>query len=58
MTGVIKKFFIASMFMWIAPIAILFGFSNNWLPGTIVELNVLFDGFAIDHISEDEISDD
>uniref|UniRef100_A0A5B7BQN3 Vacuolar ATPase assembly integral membrane protein VMA21 homolog n=1 Tax=Davidia involucrata TaxID=16924 RepID=A0A5B7BQN3_DAVIN len=33
MAGVIKKFFIASMFMWITPIAILYGFNNNLLPG-------------------------
>ncbi|XVE81946.1 hypothetical protein DITRI_Ditri15bG0107200 [Diplodiscus trichospermus] len=32
--GVIKKFFIASMFMWIAPLAILYGFNHNLLPGS------------------------
>ncbi|MBA0858494.1 hypothetical protein Goshw_026966 [Gossypium schwendimanii] len=31
--AVIKKFFIASMFMWIAPLAILYGFNHNLLPG-------------------------
>lgn len=36
MTGVIKKFFTVSMLMWIAPIAILFRFNQNWLPGKIV----------------------
>ncbi|GMI95893.1 hypothetical protein like AT1G05780 [Hibiscus trionum] len=32
--AVIKKFFIASMFMWIAPLAILYGFNHNLLPGS------------------------
>ncbi|PON89249.1 Vacuolar ATPase assembly integral membrane protein Vma [Trema orientale] len=32
--GVIKKFFIASMLMWIIPVAILYGFNNNLLPGS------------------------
>ncbi|XVF28513.1 hypothetical protein REPUB_Repub15cG0036000 [Reevesia pubescens] len=32
--GVIKKFFIASMFMWIAPTAILYGFNHNLFPGS------------------------
>ncbi|XP_022760378.1 uncharacterized protein LOC111306764 [Durio zibethinus] len=32
--GVIKKFFIASMFMWIAPLAILYGFNHNFLRGS------------------------
>ncbi|KAI4332070.1 hypothetical protein L6164_017009 [Bauhinia variegata] len=34
MKEVIKKFFIASMFMWAAPIAILYGFNHNLLPGS------------------------
>ncbi|XP_034682215.1 uncharacterized protein LOC117911895 [Vitis riparia] len=34
MAGVIKKFFIASMLMWIAPIAILYGFNHNLFPGS------------------------
>ncbi|KAE7996401.1 hypothetical protein FH972_001130 [Carpinus fangiana] len=34
MGGVIKKFFVASMFMWIAPVAILYGFNHNLLPGS------------------------
>ncbi|XP_015895578.1 uncharacterized protein LOC107429409 [Ziziphus jujuba] len=34
MAAVIKKFFIASMFMWMTPLAILYGFNNNWLPGS------------------------
>ncbi|PPD85654.1 hypothetical protein GOBAR_DD17424 [Gossypium barbadense] len=34
--AVIKKFFIASMFMWIAPLAILYGFNHNLLPVNIV----------------------
>ncbi|KAL5578292.1 hypothetical protein UlMin_019991 [Ulmus minor] len=33
MTGVVRKFFIASMFMWMAPVAILYGFNHNWFPG-------------------------
>ncbi|KAJ8466115.1 hypothetical protein OPV22_028667 [Ensete ventricosum] len=34
MSRVIKKFFIASMVMWIAPVAILYGFNNHIFPGT------------------------
>ncbi|KAJ4702682.1 Vacuolar ATPase assembly integral membrane protein VMA21-like [Melia azedarach] len=34
MAAVVKKFFIASMFMWIAPLAILYGFNHNLLPGS------------------------
>ncbi|KAH7569693.1 hypothetical protein ACOSP7_013329 [Xanthoceras sorbifolium] len=34
MAEVVKKFFIASMFMWVAPLAILYGFNNNLLPGS------------------------
>ncbi|KAK3221116.1 hypothetical protein Dsin_015086 [Dipteronia sinensis] len=34
MAAVITKFFIASMIMWIAPLAILFGFNNKLLPGS------------------------
>ncbi|XP_059657001.1 uncharacterized protein LOC132303664 [Cornus florida] len=33
MAGVIEKFFIASMFMWIVPVAILYGFNHNLFPG-------------------------
>ncbi|PKI39604.1 uncharacterized protein LOC116195129 [Punica granatum] len=33
MAGVVSKFFVASMFMWMAPIAILYGFNNNLFPG-------------------------
>ena len=36
MGGVIKKFFVASMFMWIAPVAILYGFNHNLLPSKIL----------------------
>ncbi|GKU85668.1 hypothetical protein SLEP1_g303 [Rubroshorea leprosula] len=32
--AVIKKFFLASMFMWVAPIAILYGFNHNLIPGS------------------------
>ncbi|KAA8521677.1 hypothetical protein F0562_012333 [Nyssa sinensis] len=33
MAGVIKKFFVASLFMWMAPIGILYGFNHNLFPG-------------------------
>lgn len=33
MAGVMHKFLIASMFMWILPVAILYGFNHNLLPG-------------------------
>ncbi|KAE8056466.1 hypothetical protein FH972_013238 [Carpinus fangiana] len=36
MGGVIKKFFFASMFMSIVPVAILYGFNHNLLPGKIL----------------------
>ncbi|KAG7591072.1 Vacuolar ATPase assembly integral membrane protein Vma21 [Arabidopsis thaliana x Arabidopsis arenosa] len=34
MAGVMHKFLIASMFMWILPVAILYGFNHNFLPGS------------------------
>ncbi|KAI9074992.1 hypothetical protein K1719_043042 [Acacia pycnantha] len=34
MTGVIQKFFIASLLMWAVPLAILYGFNHNLLPGS------------------------
>ncbi|XP_057978079.1 uncharacterized protein LOC131164697 isoform X2 [Malania oleifera] len=34
MLGVIKKFFIASLFMWVAPVSILYGFNHNLFPGS------------------------
>ncbi|GMY35054.1 Vacuolar ATPase assembly integral membrane protein Vma [Fagus crenata] len=34
MAGVITKFFITSMLMWIVPVAILYGFNHNLLPGS------------------------
>ncbi|GAV69232.1 VMA21 domain-containing protein [Cephalotus follicularis] len=34
MATVIRRFFITSMFMWIAPIAILFAFNSNFIPGS------------------------
>ncbi|XAR53554.1 hypothetical protein NMG60_11022159 [Bertholletia excelsa] len=34
MSVVIRKFFVASMFMWIAPIAILYCFNHDLFPGT------------------------
>ncbi|CAH9079708.1 unnamed protein product [Cuscuta europaea] len=33
MAGVITNFFIASLFMWAVPIAILYGFNHNLFPG-------------------------
>ncbi|KAK2635020.1 hypothetical protein Ddye_029812 [Dipteronia dyeriana] len=34
MAAVVNKFFVASMFMWVVPLVILYGFNNNLLPGT------------------------
>ncbi|KAK4356513.1 hypothetical protein RND71_025484 [Anisodus tanguticus] len=34
MAGVVNKFFITSMIMWAAPIAILYAFNHNLIPGT------------------------
>ncbi|KAK9156163.1 hypothetical protein Sjap_003643 [Stephania japonica] len=34
MMGVMKKFCIASLFMWITPVAILYGFNHNLFPGS------------------------
>ncbi|KAJ6715042.1 VACUOLAR ATPASE ASSEMBLY INTEGRAL MEMBRANE PROTEIN VMA21 [Salix viminalis] len=33
MTGVIMKFFVTSMLMWIAPVAILYAFNHDLIPG-------------------------
>ncbi|GAA0160429.1 hypothetical protein Leryth_019493 [Lithospermum erythrorhizon] len=33
MAGVVEKFFIASMLMWIVPIAVLYGFNHSLFPG-------------------------
>nr|GMD66494.1 Vacuolar ATPase assembly integral membrane protein [Ipomoea batatas] len=33
MAGVIMKFFITSLFMWIVPVGILYGFNHNLFPG-------------------------
>ncbi|XP_057520082.1 uncharacterized protein LOC130800512 [Amaranthus tricolor] len=33
MAQVSRKFFVASIFMWILPIAILYGFQHDWFPG-------------------------
>nr|CAD1834535.1 unnamed protein product [Ananas comosus var. bracteatus] len=38
MPGVIQKFFIASMVMWMAPVAILYGFNNKLFPVCISSL--------------------
>ncbi|GER30770.1 vacuolar ATPase assembly integral membrane protein [Striga asiatica] len=34
MMGVVSKFFIASVLMWAAPIAIIYGFNHNLFPGS------------------------
>ncbi|XP_020109405.1 uncharacterized protein LOC109724868 [Ananas comosus] len=49
MPGVIQKFFIASMVMWMAPVAILYGFNNKLFPGTrqlSSESQTLLSGFV------------
>ncbi|KAL8158547.1 hypothetical protein V2J09_000084 [Rumex salicifolius] len=33
MERIVRKFFVASMFMWILPLAVLYGFQNTLLPG-------------------------
>lgn len=33
MAGVMQKFLVASMFMWMLPIAILYAFNHDLLPG-------------------------
>lgn len=38
MARVIENFFLASLFTWITPIAILYGFNDNWIPGEIIVL--------------------
>ncbi|KAL5708399.1 hypothetical protein ACHQM5_019198 [Ranunculus cassubicifolius] len=48
MSGVVRKFVIASMFMWIAPIAVLYGFNHNLFPGSTElssETHTLVSGF-------------
>lgn len=39
MAGVVNKFFITSLIMWAAPIAILYAFNHNLIPG---ELSLIF----------------
>ncbi|CAL9136361.1 unnamed protein product [Musa acuminata var. zebrina] len=39
MSRVIKKFFIASMVMWLAPVAILYGFNNHIFPAGTSKLS-------------------
>ncbi|KAL1832546.1 hypothetical protein ACET3Z_002197 [Daucus carota] len=34
MAGVMEKFIVASMFMWIVPVAILYGFNHELFPGS------------------------
>ncbi|CAH8320100.1 unnamed protein product [Eruca vesicaria subsp. sativa] len=34
MAGVMQKFLVSSMFMWMLPVAILYGFNNDLLPGS------------------------
>ncbi|KAI3423147.1 uncharacterized protein J3R85_011271 [Psidium guajava] len=33
MAGVMEKFLLASMLMWIIPVAVLYGFNHNVFPG-------------------------
>ncbi|XP_010522220.1 PREDICTED: uncharacterized protein LOC104800917 [Tarenaya hassleriana] len=33
MAGVLQKFLIASIFMWVLPVGILYGFNNDLFPG-------------------------
>ncbi|KAG6792173.1 hypothetical protein POTOM_001316 [Populus tomentosa] len=35
MAGVIMKFFVTSMLMWMAPVAILYAFNHDLIPGKI-----------------------
>ncbi|KAG8480991.1 hypothetical protein CXB51_025689 [Gossypium anomalum] len=42
--GLVKKFFIASMLMWMAPLAVLYGFNHNLLPAFNVAANNNFHG--------------
>lgn len=35
MAGVMQKLLVASMFMWILPVVILYGFNNDLLPGKL-----------------------
>ncbi|KAK4858544.1 hypothetical protein QYF36_018202 [Acer negundo] len=44
MAAVVNKFFVASMFMWVVPLVILYGFNNNLLPGTSPNTMTLFSG--------------
>lgn len=51
MAGVIQKFVTASMFMWIIPVAILYAFNNNLLPGkAIVSSTAAFVIFIVLHL--------
>ncbi|XP_030538902.1 uncharacterized protein LOC115747018 [Rhodamnia argentea] len=34
MAGVVEKFLLASMLMWIIPVAVLYGFNHNVFPGS------------------------
>lgn len=47
MAAVVKKFFIASMFMWMTPLAILYAFNHNLLPGKI---ELFFFRFFLKHL--------
>lgn len=39
MAGVVNKFFITSLIMWAAPVAILYAFNHSLIPG---ELSLIF----------------
>ncbi|XP_078148991.1 vacuolar ATPase assembly integral membrane protein VMA21-like domain-containing protein [Carex rostrata] len=48
MTGVVEKFFITSMVMWMAPLAILYSFYYGYIPGASqlsAENKTLISGF-------------
>lgn len=40
-TEVVKKFFIASVFMWVFPIAIIYGFQHNVFPGKLSKIPLI-----------------
>lgn len=42
MAGVVNKFFITSLIMWAAPIAILYAFNHNLIPGELLLVLFLF----------------
>lgn len=47
MAGVITKFVTASLFMWIAPVAILYGYNHNLIPGKTLVSNTAAFSFLL-----------